>query len=1225
MRVRRLKTLGVNETLLVFLAVVVAVGESGGGGISEAPADGECYARKDYGWVTVTSCGGSDGGIDVEDGSLSGTTLRWDANTGEWIENTALRSSGNNSIQIHDDYDENAWRFRSFRLPNAYDPWLDETINFNFHVIEPFNAQGQDGSEKYAISMLADRFTVRSGPTSEDATTQGVAFRVDNTQVDIGLRDHTTNTFVNGDCYVGMSSNMYGVDLPFNSDSEPGTLFAGGIAMTGTYLDGESLVPLGNETGINVIARAFAKDATLNMNGNRLFGLPTPTLPDDAVSLAYFEANAGEGNGAADNVANATEAGQMLAWDGSSKYQPTDFVKLLDGPERLESPRIRVTGAPSDPSDVINKQALEAFVNKGSSSKRTTLRWDNDTKSYVENDLFFYRNESSFSHEFLKGFIVKQNADDAVGYAFVQQQYTNAYDPWTDTSINLNSLQIQPYADTEGSGYESGIAMLGDRFTVRVPSTGDDPYEGEIAFRVRKLEAVVGVDSKETSVILQGDTYVGYERTNRPDNNDTELGTLFIGRGIIVGKDVPAGECSINMSKNIIFNLGDPINGTCAVSQDFADGRYIRSDNANLKNLTVSGTATFNGRTVIAADATIGKDNDSTVQVRGDTYIGYSNQPLPDTGSDGSVSGTLFIGRGINMGVFAQGEDKNPVSIKMNNNKIYELPTPTGDSEAATKGYVDGEIAKVEAGEASIPDDLVVDSIKTSKASQLLGSNTLGAADDATQKLVGDVYIGYKATDNLPAQGDDNAGTLMLGRGAIVGLGKAVGTASINMGGNKLYGLPEITAASNSNEAATKGYVDTKFASIDTGGGTYPDEPEFKEITVTGTTLTSILRVAGTTYLGNTGFDQTISAGDTYIGYIDNADGRPDSPDEDGDGNPLGGTLFVERGIVVGGARDPGTASINMNNNFIYNVPAPVSNHHGANKAYVDQAVEGVTGKLDLSNIASENITVSKNLTSNGNTYLYGPRTQIGNDNTDELIIAGDTYVGYLSSTNRPLNDDGEAGTLFCERGISIGKNRTAGTASINMNGNKVYGLPLTPTNSNEAVSKYYADQTYLSKSPSSLSVSSFTCSGGASFNGTTVISANAYIGKNNKSVVQLNGDTYIGYETSLPDNDDEVGGTLFLARGIQVGKGVAAGTASIGMNNNFITNVRYPVYVDHAPNVQWCIDNFVQKNRTNDLAAAAIASIEKATDLDSVKAAMITMLKEQMKDDKGMPAGITG
>jgi hypothetical protein len=58
---------------------------------------------------------------------------------------------------------------------------------------------------------------------------------------------------------------------------------------------------------------------------------------------------------------------------------------------------------------------------------------------------------------------------------------------------------------------------------------------------------------------------------------------------------------------------------------------------------------------------------------------------------------------------------------------------------------------------------------------------------------------------------------------------------------------------------------------------------------------------------------------------------------------------------------------------------------------------------------------------------------------------------------------------------------------------------------------------------------------------------------------------------------------------------------------------------------VQWCADVFVQKNRSNDLAAAAIAGIESATDLDSVKAAMIQMLKEQMKDDKAMPAGITG
>jgi hypothetical protein len=1192
-------------------------GEGSGGGIGDAPADGECYARKDYEWVTITSCGGSDGGIDVEDGSLSGTTLRWDTDTGEWIENTALRSSGENSIQIHDDYDLNAWRFRSFRLPNAYDPWLDETKNFNVHVIEPFNAQGQNGVEKYALSMLADRFTVRSGPTSEDATTQGVAFRVDNTQVDIGLRNHTTNTFVNGDCYVGMSSNMYGVDLPFNSDSAPGTLFAGGIAMTGTYLDGESLVPLGNETGENVIDRAFAKDAALNMNGNRLYGLPVPTNPSDAVSLAYFNANAGEGNGAADNVANATVAGQMLAWDGTSKYQPTDFVKLLDGPERLESPRIRVTGAPSDPSDVINKQALEDYVAKGDDG--STLRWDADLQGYVKNSDLVRVSNTAYSHIMRKGLVLQEQSSDDIGYALVQSQYTQVSDPWTGGIINLNSLQIQPYNDVPNSGYESGIAMLADRFTVRVPAIGDDPYDGEIAFRVRKLEAVVGVDSKETSVILQGDTYIGYERTNRPDNNDKELGTLFIGRGIFVGKGLAAGDCSINMGSNIISYLADPVNDTCAMPKGYADARYIRSDNATLKQLTVSGTATFNGRTVISADATIGKDETSTVQVRGDTYIGYAGVGLPDTGSD-DVAGTLFIGRGINVGVFAQGEQANPVSIKMNGNKIYELPEPVGATEAATKGYVDALIDSVEAGEASIPDDLQVKTLGVENGANLLSSNTIGSANTDNQRLVGDVYVGYELGDSLPSQGDPAAGTLMLGRGAIVGLGKTAGSASINMNGNIIYDLPDTTAASGGKTAVNKNYVDLKVLEAKTDGS-YPKSADFDSVIVNGSLNTETLRVIGTTWLGNSGVDQTISTGDTYIGYINNP--RPNSPDTDENGNPIGGTLFCERGISIGGFRAVGTASINMNSNFIYNVPSPEATHHVANKAYVDQAVEGAN-RADLENISSETITVNNSLISNNVTKLNG-NTWIGNSYTDELVISGDTYIGYTSSTNRPSsnNSDEVAGTLFCERGISIGGARTAGTASINMNGNKIYGAALIPESNNELVSKYYTDQTFLKKNPSSLSVSTFSCSGASSFNGTTNISADAYIGKNNASTVQINGDTYIGYETSLPNNDDSVGGTLFSARGIQIGRGVAAGTASIGMNDNYIYDVRYPTASNHVPNVQWCSDVFVQKNRSNDLAAAAISAIESATDLDSVKAAMIKMLKEQMKDDNAMPTGI--
>lgn len=683
---------------------IIGVSRSGGGnsggGIPEAPADGNCYLRKDYQWVEISACIScdGDGGSGVIDGTIDNVTLRWDADTGEWVENSAVRSSGVDSLSIYDQPRTNAWNLRALRMENAYDPWLDETKDFNFLVVEPRGPFTSNSNEKFGVSVLADRFTVRSGDESGDPTKQAPAFRVDDKQIDIGLRDYTTNTFINGDAFIGMSSNMYGVDLPFNSDNVPGTLFAGGIAMTGSYINGQSLSPIGGESGESVLNRAFAKDAQLNMNGNRLYGLPSPTRPDDAVNLAYFEANGGgNGNGPADNVANGTEEGQLLGWNGVDKYAPVSFAKFLSGPDRLETQALYVNSPPTVPQAAVTKGYLETYVGLGS-SQGAMLVWDGASKSYkAESNVSYAANSFNVADKIT----LRKNMGDSIGYQFVQEQYTSALDPWTGEYINLNSLQIQPYADSAGSGYESGIAMLGDRFTVRVPSVGDDPYNGEIAFRVRKLEAVVGVDSMASSVILQGDTYIGYDRTNRPDNNDQELGTLFIGRGIIVGKGVAAGQASINMSENIIFNLGDPVNDTCAVSKGWVKQNALFTD-AGTTNLTVKGDLLVKGKSVfqddvsIQANATIGKDDFSTIKLLGDVYIGHAGV-LPN--NDDDEPGTLFLGRGI---IIGRGMPQDQASLGMENNFIWNLRTPEAPHHAANKGYVDQLIGDIDALEADV-------------------------------------------------------------------------------------------------------------------------------------------------------------------------------------------------------------------------------------------------------------------------------------------------------------------------------------------------------------------------------------------------------------------------------------------------------------------------------------------------------------------------------------------
>ena len=85
---------------------------------------------------------------------------------------------------------------------------------------------------------------------------------------------------------------------------------------------------------------------------------------------------------------------------------------------------------------------------------------------------------------------------------------------------------------------------------------------------VSKTSTVLG-DTNDDSHQLIGDVYVGYDNNDGlPDNSDSVGGTLFLHRGMIVGRG-NQGNASIGMEGNVIFDLGDPVSESCAVSKGY--------------------------------------------------------------------------------------------------------------------------------------------------------------------------------------------------------------------------------------------------------------------------------------------------------------------------------------------------------------------------------------------------------------------------------------------------------------------------------------------------------------------------------------------------------------------------------------------------------------------------------------------------------------------------------
>jgi hypothetical protein len=91
---------------------------------------------------------------------------------------------------------------------------------------------------------------------------------------------------------------------------------------------------------------------------------------------------------------------------------------------------------------------------------------------------------------------------------------------------------------------------------------------------VSKTSTILGDTNDDTHQLI-GDVYVGYEdKESLPNNDDDVGGTLFLKRGMIVGRD-NAGNASIGMEGNVIFDLGDPVSQSCAVSKGYVERELV--------------------------------------------------------------------------------------------------------------------------------------------------------------------------------------------------------------------------------------------------------------------------------------------------------------------------------------------------------------------------------------------------------------------------------------------------------------------------------------------------------------------------------------------------------------------------------------------------------------------------------------------------------------------------
>lgn len=243
-------------------------------------------------------------------------------------------------------------------------------------------------------------------------------------------------------------------------------------------------------------------------------------------------------------------------------------------------------------------------------------------------------------------------------------------------------------------------------------------------------------------------------------------------------------------------------------------------------------------------------------------------------------------------------------------------------------------------------------------------------------------------------------------------------------------------------------------------------------------------------------------------------------------------------------------------------------------------------------------------------------------DYRSKIFMHGDFYVGMSENFYGkilPTNPDDKPGTVFC--------------GGMSMLGTYIEGEPLTPINNAEtndpslirqrafekdcaldmALNPIYNcgnpdDPRWKQLRPKMAATVEWMEKNAivADDTGAVVSKGNTMFGDSNDDQHVLVGDTYIGYTTStgLPDNSDAVGGTLFLNRGVIVGRG-NTGNASISMEQNLIVGLAPGLYGDHAVNLQQL------RNARSEIASEIKSAVAKSTKFSELKENLLEAMEQ--------------
>jgi hypothetical protein len=361
---------------------------------------------------------------------------------------------------------------------------------------------------------------------------------------------------------------------------------------------------------------------------------------------------------------------------------------------------------------------------------------------------------------------------------------------------------------------------------------------------------------------------------------------------------------------------------------------------------------------------------------------------------------------------------------------IINLASPTNTGDAATKGYVDTQIANLVDSApgaldtlnelaAALGDDASFSTTVTNALAgklSLTGGTMTGAIAMGTSKITG---LGD------PTNSQDAATKTYVDtqRDTRLALSGGTMTGAIAMGTNKITGMGDPT---NAQDAATKNYIDTLFGSTTAAAASAAAAAisESNAASSASAASTSATNASNSASAASTSASNAAASYDSFDDRYLGSKSSPPSVDNDGDAL-LTGALYWNSNdnqlyVWDGAAWDQ--AAFNLSGGLTTADIGVTVQGYDADTAKYDDVTANFTGTLQN---GGSNVVVDTDIGSTVQAYDAGLASIAGLTTAADKMIyttAADTYaVTDLTSAGRALLDDADASAQRTTLGLAIG------------------------------------------------------------------------------------------------------------------------------------------------------------------------------------------------------------